>query len=269
MPEPDAGLLGERDQLADRVGDHAGGPAAGPCCRGPARRRPGSARRPRARRPPRTAARLSASAAALRLGVRVGEEAAPAQAGDVQRRRPATAAASRPGRPRRPGRATGPMAGMSCRTHRLIASAADRFCTVAWLSESRPGRSRCRRCAARYSVIRRRPAPGLAAHRRAAASSKTRIRCACERRCCSRQHGEVRLEAVEPGQERHADLVVVGRRGEDQPAERHGRAHRRVVAGQVALVQRVQGGGGWGGDRRERAEQRVAVAVASPLISSA
>ena len=73
-------------------------------------------------------------------------------------------------------------------------------------------------------------------------------------------HREVRLEPVEPGQERHPDLVR--RRGglEDLAAQHLGRPHHRVVRREVTDVERVQRVGGRRGDRREGSEQGIAVA---------
>ena len=114
---------------------------------------------------------------------------------------------------------------------------------------------------ARYPVIRSAARAGERSAPAAAASSKTRTRWAARPPGLEAvQHGEVRLQAVQPGQERDADLVAGGGWLEDRPAQLRGGPHGRVVAGQVAGVERVQRGRGRGGDRGEGAEQRVTVA---------
>ena len=74
-------------------------------------------------------------------------------------------------------------------------------------------------------------------------------------------HREVRLQPVEPGQERDADLVVERGLLEDGPAQRHGRPDGRLVAGQVPGVEGAQRRGGRRGHRGERPEQGVTVPV--------
>ena len=74
-------------------------------------------------------------------------------------------------------------------------------------------------------------------------------------------HLERRLVAVEPRQERHAGLVVVGRCGEDLLRERLGGAEDVAVGGRVPAIERLDRGRRVGRERRERAEQRVGVAA--------
>ena len=79
------------------------------------------------------------------------------------------------------------------------------------------------------------------------------------------EHPEMILEAVQPGEEHDARLVVLGRRLEDASRERHGRVEDGVVAGTVALRQAVHRRGRRRCDRVEDAEQRMRMVLAVAL----
>ena len=167
-----------------------------------------------------------------------------------------------------------PMAGMSCRAHSATASARLRCLTVAWFSDSRSSpigpasRAAGHTRSGQPGEVGRHPLDGqvrLGQRPRGGGQLEHADQVPGRPLALqSGQHREVRLQAVQPGQEGHADLVVVRRRLEDRSAERDRRPHGRVVARHVALVQGRQRGGGRGGDRGERPEQGVAVAVRVP-----
>src|SRR5438270_8566352 len=74
-------------------------------------------------------------------------------------------------------------------------------------------------------------------------------------------HAEVRLEPIEPCKEDNAGFVVLRRRREDMPGERHGGLEELMIPRNVTGFERgKRQRRGWS-DSIEYAEERVAVAV--------
>ena len=128
---------------------------------------------------------------------------------------------------------------------------------------------RCRAARGTCASARRR-APGSRSSPAASARRNSSARCSdAARALLAADHREVRLVAVQPGQEHDAGLVEARRRREDVARQRHRRREDRVEARAVAGRERRQRGRRRRRDRVEDAEQRVGVPGASPPISSA
>src|SRR5215472_493320 len=75
-------------------------------------------------------------------------------------------------------------------------------------------------------------------------------------------HPEMRLVAVQVGDEHDPGLVVEGRVPEDVPGQRHGRRQDALEALHVAIVKRQEGGRRGGRDDVEGSQQSVGIATA-------
>src|SRR6267154_6128214 len=82
-------------------------------------------------------------------------------------------------------------------------------------------------------------------------------------------HSEMVLETIEPREEHHTRLVVLRRRFEDSPRQRHRRIEDGVVAGAIAVREAIEGRGCCWGDRVKDAEQtmRAVAAIALDEVS--
>src|SRR6185437_11225645 len=133
---------------------------------------------------------------------------------------------------------------MSCRTQRSTASATVSLLTVAWLSESRSnGLVMATPRVLSFDDARRRTSRVLLQERGHPGGRQLECLDQVGHRAAVFQaveHREAWLQPVQPGEERDARLVVVGRRFEDVAAERNRRADRGVVADQVALIEGMQ-----------------------------
>src|SRR6266550_4053428 len=78
-------------------------------------------------------------------------------------------------------------------------------------------------------------------------------------------HPEMLLETIEPGKEDYAGLVVLRRRLEDPPRQRHGGIEDGVIAHAVTACEAIKSGGCRWGDRVEDAEQAMREVAAVTL----